>query len=296
MVERNLPSETANGIVNTLTAGKHEIRGCRAREKETKGDFEKLSIHAPRHLPLNQQFNDNGRFWNYNSSRNRKEGLKMNLKEAFRYQNKLQALMNEAESILEKDANVTRVENTHLRSKALSGAQDETVAVDPDTEFSDQITEVACFLVHLLEEKEKLFAAIKEAKAEMPIDFDGGVSLNAARQDVARIFKHMNDLRSTEQLITNGGVGYTFNAEGNQVSYRCDLKKVTRINFMRDKVQSMLKALNKKADEISTQVDVCLVTSKVDYEPPYDVNTSFADAFRSFAPKKGADESGDAGE
>ena len=38
----------------------------------------------------------------------------MNLKEAFRYQNKLQSLMDEAQGILDRDANVTKVENTYL--------------------------------------------------------------------------------------------------------------------------------------------------------------------------------------
>lgn len=33
----------------------------------------------------------------------------MNLKEAFRYQNKLQALLDEAQGILDCDANVTKV-------------------------------------------------------------------------------------------------------------------------------------------------------------------------------------------
>lgn len=219
----------------------------------------------------------------------------MNLKEAFRYQNKLQALMDEATDVLSRDANVTVVESKILRSKALSGAEDESVTATPDTEFADQITEIVTFLVHLLDEKEKLSAAIKSAKASMDLDFDGEISLNSSRQNIAHILKHMNDLRSTEQLITNGGVGYTFNAEGNQVSYRCDLKKVTKINFKRDVVQSKMKALNRKADEISSQLDVCLVTTKVDYNPPYDVNASFADAFGTFAPNKGADSSEDAG-
>lgn len=218
----------------------------------------------------------------------------MNLKEAFRYQNKLQALMDEATDVLSRDANVTVVESKILRSKALSGAEDESVTATPDTEFADQITEIVAFLVHLLDEKEKLSAAIKSAKASMDLDFDGEISINSSRQNIAHILKHMNDLRSTEQLITNGGVGYTFNAEGNQVSYRCDLKKVTKINFKRDVVQSKMKALNRKADEISSQLDVCLVTTKVDYNPPYDVNASFADAFGTFAPNKGADSSEDA--
>ena len=36
------------------------------------------------------------------------EGTTMNLKEAFRYQNKLQSFLDNAQSILDRDSNVTR--------------------------------------------------------------------------------------------------------------------------------------------------------------------------------------------
>ena len=52
----------------------------------------------------------------------------MNLKEAFRYQNKLQSFLDEAQSILDRDANITKVENTYLRRKVMAEAEDETVA------------------------------------------------------------------------------------------------------------------------------------------------------------------------
>ena len=44
----------------------------------------------------------------------------MNLKEAFRYQNKLQALLDEAQGILDCDSNVTNVANTYLRHKVMA--------------------------------------------------------------------------------------------------------------------------------------------------------------------------------
>ena len=110
----------------------------------------------------------------------------MNLKEAFRYQNKLQALMDEAQDILSCDANITKVENTYLRHKVMTEAQDETVLIAPETEYYEQITGVAQFLLYLLEEKGKLFAAIRKAKAALDVDMDSEVSLNAARQGIAR--------------------------------------------------------------------------------------------------------------
>ena len=74
----------------------------------------------------------------------------MNLKEAFRYQNKLQSFLDEAQSILDHDANITKVENTYLRRKVMAEAEDETVAAVPETEYYEQITDIARFLLHLL--------------------------------------------------------------------------------------------------------------------------------------------------
>lgn len=206
----------------------------------------------------------------------------MNLKEAFRYQNKLQSFMDEAQGILDRDANVTKVENTYLRHKVMAEAEDETVLIAPETEYYEQITDIAKFLLYLLGEKDKLFAAIRKAKDALDIDMDSEVSLNATRQSIARTFKRMNDLRNSEQTISNGGTGYRFNAEGNQISYRCDVKRVTTINYDRNVIRTELGKLNKQADETSTKIDLCLVTSKVDYEPPFDVNSSFAEAFEAY--------------
>ncbi len=206
----------------------------------------------------------------------------MNLKEAFRYQNKLQALLDEAQGILDCDSNVTNVANTYLRHKVMAEAEDETILDLPQTEYAQQITDIARFMLYLLEEKGRLFAAIRKAKDALDMDMDSEVSLNAARQSVARTFKRMNDLRSSEQLLSGGGTGYRFNAEGNQISYRCDVKRVTTINYDRKVIHAALGKLNRQADETSNRIDLCLVTSRVDYAVPFDVNASFAEAFETY--------------
>ena len=206
----------------------------------------------------------------------------MNLKEAFRYQNKLQNMMDLAQGILAQDSNVTRVENTYLRRKVMSEAENETVRVASETEYDGRITDLARFLLWLLEEKHKLFLAIRAAKNAQELDLDSEVSVNVSRQAIARVFKHMNDLRGSEQIISNGGTGYRFNAEGNQVTYRCDVKRVTTINFDRNLIRRELTRLNRESDEVSARLDLAMVTSKVAYEPPFDVNASFADVFDEF--------------
>ncbi len=206
----------------------------------------------------------------------------MNLKEAFRYQNKIQALMCEAEDILRNRANITKVTNTNLRHKVMPEASDETVVEIPETEYCDKITDVALFLVFLLEEKSALAAAIRRAKNNLDIDMDSEVALNSARQTVAEIFRTMNGIRSSEQTIANGGTGYRFNADGNQVTYRCDVRRVTTINYDRNVIRAELGRLDRASDEMSAKLDICMVTSSVDYTPPFDVNSGFADAFENY--------------
>lgn len=204
----------------------------------------------------------------------------MNLKEAFRYQNKIERLMGEARDILSRERNVTKVENTSLRHKVNPDATDETTLELPETEYADQITEIAVFLMFLLDEREKLSRSIREAKKAMDIDFDGEVSLNAKRQTISDIFRRMSEIRCSEKLHPNMGVGYKFNAEGNQVSYRCDLKTVTTINFDRNKVRAYAAGLSKKADLISAELDKSMVNTEVDYESPFDVNDTFTEVLQ----------------
>lgn len=212
----------------------------------------------------------------------------MNLKEAFRFQNKLQSMMDEAQSILGSTANITKVQNTYLRKKVMTEAENETTIDAPATEYSEQITLVAEFLLHLLSEREKLSVAIFQAKAglNLPAGLDGEVGLNSKRQEVAGLFRRMAGLRSSEVLIPNGGTGYRFNNEGNQVSYRCDVKRVTTINFDRNKIRKMCGDLSKKSDEVSASLDSVLVNTRVEYTVPFDVNDTFAEAFEAFAGDK----------
>ena len=113
----------------------------------------------------------------------------MNLKEVFRYQNKLQALMDEAQGILSCDTNVTKVENTYLRRKVMPEAQDETVLIAPETEYYEQITGVAQFLLYLLKEKGKLFAAIRKAMVKSFIQ--------------ERLLRYELDIGVVEGLVTH---------------------------------------------------------------------------------------------
>ncbi|MBR4392858.1 MAG: hypothetical protein IKT07_02420 [Oscillospiraceae bacterium] len=207
----------------------------------------------------------------------------MNMKEAFRFQNKLDAVLSDAEVFLDSDRNVTKTELHYLRKKVMSDAEDEVVRETPPTSIGDEnITALIHFTMFILAEKETLFRAIRKAKDGQAIDIDSEVSLNKSRQRLSASLRRLAGLRASETVISNGGFGYRFNAEGNQVSYKCDVRKVTTINFDRDEVRGLVKELNARSDSVSADVDRCIVNADVDYAAPFDVNASFGDIFEAW--------------
>ena len=89
----------------------------------------------------------------------------MNMKDAFRFQNKLRDLMCESTAILQDRRNIVKIKTTHLRSKVMGDAQDAVVEDVAPSEYAGHANEVAAFLMSLLEEREKLSRAIHTAKS-----------------------------------------------------------------------------------------------------------------------------------
>lgn len=212
----------------------------------------------------------------------------MNLKEAFRFQKKLLALFTQARAILLVDDNVTRVETTYLHKKVIPEAENEVVVKDtPIVYAAGKINEIIDFALYLLDQRAVLGRAIHLAKAGLELGMDLETGLNGLRQALADDCRRLSDLRASEKLVPNGGTGYRFNAEGNQVTYRCDTKVVTTIDFDRNKVRKMAAQLSEQADDVSTRLDVAQVTTQVDYQPPFNVNDSFESVFEQFCETRG---------
>lgn len=206
----------------------------------------------------------------------------MNMKDAFRFQNRIKSLMCEATSILQDRRNIVKVKTTHLRSQVLADTQDAVVEEAAPSEYAGHANEVTALLMFLMDEREKLSQAIHAAKSNLELDMDSEVGLNRQRQELAEVFRRMAALRNSERTIAGGGSGFRFNGEGNQVSYRCDATQVTTIDFDRNKIRGMAAALSKKADEISVSLDRCLVNTEVTYEMPFDMNDSFEEILNDF--------------
>lgn len=206
----------------------------------------------------------------------------MNLKEAFRYQNAIQSMLSSALAELQDRSNILKVSTTHFRSKVRSDAQDVTIEDNANSEYAGKANLLVEFASMLLEEKEKLTKAIHTAKASLEVDMDGEVALNQERQRFASTLRVMIGYKSSEVILPNGGSGFCFNGEGNQVAYHCEAKRVTTIDFDRNKVRALAAELGKKSDGISAELDKCMVNTEVSYEAPFDVNDNFDAVFSKF--------------
>ena len=206
----------------------------------------------------------------------------INLKEAFRFQNKLEKLLRETQVILGNEDSVTLTKRTYLYKKANPEAANETVTVIPDTVYYKQINELIEFSMYLLEQKTALTAAINKTKSNLPIDLDGETSINQLRQTLSDTFRRMAQIKGKEITETNGGIGYRFNNEGNQVSYKCNVERVTTINFDRNKARSYAAKLSEKSDQASAEIDKCIINYDVDFTPEFDVNDCFDEVFEKF--------------
>lgn len=209
----------------------------------------------------------------------------MNLKESFQYQSFLQNLIDQTRSLL-MDGNVTcKTELTYFYSKACKGADDETVEQQPYCKVADvagKADQLIEFISYLMAEKVKLTKAIKEAKQKSPIDIDVETSLNNTRQGIRDSLKAIAGLRSSEEIQPKAGTGYTFNNDGNQVTYRCDVKKVTTINFNRNHVLKMILALESECEDTSTAIDKALISTEVGYSRPFSVAETYEDIFNKY--------------
>ncbi len=205
----------------------------------------------------------------------------MNLKESFRYQNFLEDQLKEARfSIIASEHCLTTIK-THQMKKANVEAEDiiEQVQVDEFPANND----VIAYLVWLVDEKAKLTTAISKAKESLDFCLDAAIETNKFRQSISGSIQTMLKFAPTKKI--EKGRDYKFNVEGNQTPYYYDVEITTKEAFDRTKSKSIMRELITKADEVSTQIDLAMINTVVDYEPLFDVNETFEDVMSEFKKK-----------
>jgi len=206
----------------------------------------------------------------------------MNLKEAFRYQNKLNDIIMTVSNFLESQENIMKTTVEHLRKKANASAENEKVDSTRERKYTYEPNDMIDLLEALIMEKEILYSAIGTAKRGLNFDMDSQIDLNMKRQNASRLLRKMGNISSVELIDRGKGRDYTFNQEGNQTSYCYDLKTVSVIDFDRDKVKHLANRLITVADEASAKIDQILVNTQVEYHPFFGINESFEEVFEAF--------------
>lgn len=208
----------------------------------------------------------------------------MYLKEAFRYQNYLDDLVNKTIRYLSDPRIFMKTVQNHMKHKVNFDAQDETIDMTTERSIEYSANELIEFLTRLCEEKEKLTFAISDAKKRCPLDIDAEVANNKTRQRIASVFSDLGGRKSSERK--SRGTDYKFNAEGNQVAYYYDVVEVSTIDFDRNVVKANAKNMVTKADEISTAIDKVMVEIEVEYDHIFSVNDTYEDAIEKFISMK----------
>lgn len=212
---------------------------------------------------------------------------KICLKEAFRYQNKLGSLLNQTLSILSNSNNTTTKTDLYLKKAVCPDAEDETVVNDPVAEeYKGRIDNLIDFADWLYGEKRILSGLIYSYKSQSGFDLDGEVSLNKDRQTISNILSNLYTLRPSKKTVKNAGVGYKFNADGDQVAYKCDAVREITLNYDKEKAHEYFKMLTKESDKISAEIDRYLVEPAIEYDPKIDVNASMLEIFDDFCQKQ----------
>lgn len=204
----------------------------------------------------------------------------MNLKEAFRYQNFLEELINETSSYLSYPGNITKTTQQHFRNKANPEAENEEIDSSTERTIAYPVNSIVDFLYATVGAKAELCNAISKAKSSCGVDIDAAIAMNKTRQRVSKVLSTMGAQKARE--TNREGRAYKFNGEGNQVPYIYDIKEVSTIDYDRNKVKSLSKALATVSDDVSTHIDKIMVDLTVEYDAPYDVNDSFEDVLDRF--------------
>jgi hypothetical protein len=205
--------------------------------------------------------------------------MKLNIKEACRYQNFLDSVINTLSSYIRDTDNAIKITEIHLKSKNNSDAKDEILDKTTERQFDCSVVDIAYLINNLIGEKCKLSNAIEHAKRGIVINVDNQeFTLDSALENAKRCRALSGNIKVLTNLKSRGskksGSDYKFNVEGNQVRYVYDVEVVTTIDYDRNNIIKLYKKLVDKADKLSNKIELAMLQDVVDYEMIYDLHDS----------------------
>lgn len=204
----------------------------------------------------------------------------MNLKEAFTYQNFYDRLIGMVDSYLVSTNSTYTKTYTHLRHAVNPEAEDVVKVEIQQEKLPYEVATLIAFALDVLEEKEKMFAAIRKAKESAELDLDAAIGMNKARKHLQSTLNELYKKREYS-MLTNGR-DYKFNVNGEQVPYSYEIREVLEVEYDKKDVKKIMKSLDAKCNEVSKQVDRLNVNLVVDITPKYTLDMDLEDCLELF--------------
>ncbi len=206
----------------------------------------------------------------------------MNLKQAFRYQNKIKDILCHITVHLGAKNYITTVKSIHYKKDVFPSMENEEI-IENNNSLNITPNQLIDFLCFILDEKEALCKAIDKAKKLNNLSIDTDIEMNIARHDVINTLMDMSSIKSEENLLKNEGFGYIYKEDYKEEAiYHYDIKEIKTINFDRNKVKKLKHKLSILSDEISNNIEKILLITDVEYTPKFDVNSSFEEILEDY--------------
>jgi len=204
----------------------------------------------------------------------------MNLKEAFTYQNFYDRLISMAENYLINTNSTYTKTFTHLRHAVNPDAEDVVKVEIQSEKLPYDVATFVAFALDVLEEKEKMFAAIRKAKESAELDLDAAIGMNKTRKNLQNVLSGLYQRREYDMLTT--GRDYKFNVNGEQVPYTYEINEKLTVEYDKKAIKKIMKSLDAKCNEASRQVDRLNVNLVVDITPKYTLDMDLEDCLELF--------------
>ena len=204
----------------------------------------------------------------------------MNLKEAFTYQNYYDRLLGMVDAYLTNTNSTYQKTFTHLRHAVNSEAEDVVKVEIQSEKLPYDVATFISFALDVLEEKEKMYVAIRKAKESAELDLDAAIGMNKTRKNLQSILMELYQKREYDIVTT--GRDYKFNVNGEQVPYTYEINEKLTVEYDKKDVKKIIKSLDAKCNEISKQVDRLNVNLAVDITPKYTLDMDLEDCLELF--------------
>lgn len=204
----------------------------------------------------------------------------MNLKEAFTYQNFYDKLIGLVDSYLTETNSTYKRTFTHLRHAVNPEAEDVVKVEIQSEKLPYDVATLVSFAMDVLEEKEKMYAAIRKAKESAELDLDAAIGMNKTRKNLQATLNELYKKR--EYDITSSGRDYKFNVNGEQVPYNYEINETLTLEYDKKDIKKIMKSLDAKCNDVSKQVDRLNVNLAVEITPKYTLDMDLEDCLELF--------------